>query len=359
MNAVLQWSPRVGSPHLFEGPFWQGVARVVDRIDRLDVLREHRLQLIAAARRHELGQPVEDDLAVEARAAALAALAVPALLDRVRSTCSGRIVLFKGAEAAAAYPSPVLRPYVDLDVLVPDATRATRELLAAGFVRVGEDRDYAGEHHGRPLAHPDVPISLEVHSRPKWVSGLEALPAAIVFERTVAAAPGVDGVEAPEPAVHAVLLAAHAWAELRPLGRLGDLVDVSATAARGPEGEAGRIAHQVGLGRVWDATSAAADTLFLGRRRSWPLRTWARHLPQARERTVLDVHLMRLLSPFSTFGSRAAFGAAGASALHTLRPSDAESWSAKLARASSAVRDAGLARSEHESRLTDDGEEGK
>ena len=349
--SVLPASPsEVRSPTAFVGPLWDGVARVVDRMERLDDLREHRLQLVAAARLRERGRTVPSELADEARASTLAALAVPVLLTRMRAACSGPLVLFKGAEAALSYPTPTLRPYLDVDVLVPDAAAAEQELLAAGFTPVGEDRDYTNEHHRRPLAHPDVPISVEVHAHPKWVRGLGDPPVELVFSRTVPSSMGVEGVAAPSPAMHAVLLAAHAWAE-RPLGRLGDILDVAALSARAPDGEAAALAHDVGIGRIWDATTAAARAVFLDGRRTWPLRTWARHLAEARGRTVLESHLARLLTPFAMLPPGAALPAASRAAAQTLRRSEAEPWGAKLARSRRAVGHARMGRSEHEDHL--------
>ena len=43
----------------------------------------------------------------------------------------------------------------------------------------------------------------------------------------VPSATGINGLLAPSPAAHALLLAAHAWAH-HPLGRIGDLIDVAA-----------------------------------------------------------------------------------------------------------------------------------
>src|SRR5262245_51961646 len=135
-------------------------------------------------------------------------------------------MVMKGPEIAARWPTPRLRPWTDLDVLVGDPEAFQAALLRAGFVEVGEPEDYDDSHHLRPVAHPLLPMAVEVHRRPKWPT--EAPPTfAELAEAAVPNAFGVDGVLAPSAAHHAVLLAGHAW-EHDPLSSIGALADVTA-----------------------------------------------------------------------------------------------------------------------------------
>ena len=69
---------------------WSRVDELIDRAPNLDDLRSHRLEPLAARRFRELGRPVPDDFAAEARGAAIASLAAPLLLERVRASTTGR-----------------------------------------------------------------------------------------------------------------------------------------------------------------------------------------------------------------------------------------------------------------------------
>ena len=212
---------------IFAGVPWEGVARLLDNAADLDDLRAHRLHLLEAERRRELGHALPDELEAEMRSAVRATLVTRSLLARVREICDGPILVLKGPEVAAVYPAPWLRPYTDLDILVPDAEDAERRLRRAGFSGVGPPMDWDALHHVQRLASPDVLASIEVHRRPKWVPGATAPTMEELLRDAVPSATGVNGLLAPSRGHHAVLLAAHAWAE-RPLGRLGDLVDVAA-----------------------------------------------------------------------------------------------------------------------------------
>src|SRR4029450_13299262 len=89
---------------------------------------------------------------------------------------AGPIVLMKGPEVAALWPTPQSRPYSDVDLLVEDAAEAQRALLAAGLRPVGDPGLYVDIHHLRPLLAPGLAVAVEVHDRPKWIDGLGAPP---------------------------------------------------------------------------------------------------------------------------------------------------------------------------------------
>ena len=338
---------------LFSGYPWDSVGRLVDRAANVRDLRAHRLELLGAARLRERGLPVPPALLDDVREAQLATLTASVLIRRVREVCDGPLLVFKGLEAAARYPLPALRPFGDVDVLAPNPKAVQRQLEAAGFTHVGAELDWETLHHLARLAHPDLPFCVEVHRRPKWVDRLTAPDVAEIFAGAVPSSSGVDGVLAPAPAVHAVLLAAHAWAE-RPLGCIGDLVDVVAVAAEADDEEVGRVASRFGLARVWTATTNTANTLFLEDPAKWQLRTLARQVPAVRGQTVLESHLERALAPFSALPLRAAVETAADELAGTVRPAAGETWREKLDRTLRAFRHAFVRRSDHERSLRKD-----
>jgi hypothetical protein len=341
----------------FVGMPWEGVARVLERASGLDGLRVHRLHLLEAERLRELGRPVPDDLAAAEQSAMRGALLARALLSRVRDLLEGPILVLKGPEVAAVYPSPWLRPYIDVDVLVPDVRDAECRLRESGFEGVGAEMDWETLHHVQRLSAPGLLATVEVHRRPKWLPGGAPPTLDELLADAVPSASGVTGLLAPSPAHHAVLLAAHAWSE-RPLGRLGDLVDVAAMRARDPQ-RADELARRHGLGRVWGATLCASDQLFGHGRRTWTTRAWARHLDCARERTVVEAHLVRLLEPFASRPPHQVPAELGRSLAQTLLPRRGERWPEKLDRTRKAFRAARAPVSDHLRSLEHDEEDGR
>jgi putative nucleotidyltransferase-like protein len=337
-------------PDRIESELWEGVNRLIDRSPSLADLRAHRLQLLALARWRELGRPIPPDLDTEALQAAMAALAAPVVLERIRAAIDGPALLLKGPEVAACYPNPTLRPFGDLDLLVPDAEAVQAALVDAGFVPLGEESHYVGIHHLRPLCLPDVPLVVEIHSRPKWIEGLRPPSIEELLEAAVDSAVGVPGIQALPRAHHALVLAAHAWGHT-PLETLFGVVDVAVVRQGVSASELEALASRWGLARVWRLTSASIDALFLGGRRPWPLRIWARHLAEARERTVLETHLQRLLADFSALPFGPAVVAAGRAFAKEVRPSPQEDWPRKLKRMRLAFVHASLERSKHEAEL--------
>src|SRR5438093_1368574 len=84
-------------------------------------IEAHRIELVAATALRDRGLDVPVSLAAFERHAAVTTLVAPAILTEIRRVCDGRILLMKGPEVAAHYPSPALRGYTDLDILVEDA----------------------------------------------------------------------------------------------------------------------------------------------------------------------------------------------------------------------------------------------
>ena len=80
---------------------WAAVDHLLDRTEDPAGLRAHGVQLLAARRWRVTGRPVPAALLADERSAAIATLAVPVLLTRVRAAVNGPIVLLKGPEVAA------------------------------------------------------------------------------------------------------------------------------------------------------------------------------------------------------------------------------------------------------------------
>jgi hypothetical protein len=307
------------------------LGRLADRAASVDDLRLHKLQLVAARTWRERGRPVPGPLVDEEHYARMLALLAPLVLQRIRAAVGGPLVLLKGPEVAARYPDPTLRPYGDLDLLVEDAPRVQRALLGAGFVEVGDVEPYVGIHHLRPLAYPGLPLPVEIHERPKWIDGLEPPDTSELIAAAVSSATGVEGILALPPAQHALVLAAHSWAHT-PLERVLELADVAVIAEGADAEEIRDLAARWGVGQLWRTTEAAANALFRGGRRPPALRVWARSLSRVGERTVLESHLQRWLSPFGVLPARSALATALRRLALDLRPRHGETWRTKAGR---------------------------
>jgi hypothetical protein len=329
---------------------WEGVDRLLDRAPSLEDLRAHQIELLAARRLRARDLEVPAELADEELRAAMTTMAASALLERVRSACDGPILLVKGPEIAVRYPDPALRAYGDLDLIVPDAAVAQRALIAAGFVEVGDPELYVGIHHLRPLQWPTLPLFVEVHDQAKWPAGLEPPRLEELLAVARPCTLGVDRVLALPRAHHAVVVAAHAWAHV-PLWRLRDVIDVAALADGESCAELDRLASRFGVRRLWRSTATSIESV-LGHRPPTPaLRTWARHLPRGRERTVLENHLEQTLSPFSMLRPLPAARFSAGAIARQLQPSPGERRGQKATRTAHAMRNALRRVSSHEQEL--------
>jgi hypothetical protein len=326
---------------------WQSVDRLVDRAPRLSDLESHGLHLLAARRWRSLGLVVPASLRQAERRAALLELTVPVLLEQLRASCDGMLVLMKGPEVSARYPDPTLRPFRDLDLLVPDAQATQRRLLSAGFKQTGDPRLYVDIHHLRPLQWPGLPLIVEIHDRPKWIDGVESPPKEELFASAIPSAIGIEGIYALPPAAHALLLAAHSWAHV-PLSKLVHVVDIAAVAQETNRRELEALAGRWGIRRLWQSTIDAADSLLYDGSRPLPLRTWARNLAAVRERTVIESHFESWLCPWWALPSRRALKQSGCALAAALQPEADESWGRKLRRTQHALRNAFVRRSDHD-----------
>ena len=332
--------------------FWDAVERLVEsRLDRLPGLVAHGLAPLAAGALERRGSPAPGVLQQQQHLSRIANLTAPLLLERVRAACDGPLLLHKGAEAAARYPDRA-RGFGDIDLLVPDAERVQRQLLAAGFLAEPDPHGaWVGIHHLARLTWPGTSLAVEIHSAPKWPDGSQPPANDELFHEAVESETGVAGVLAPASRHHALLVAAHAWAH-QPLGKARDLVDFGALRSECDDAELELLARAWGLDHIRRATSAALDALLTGGK-TWPLRLWAKHVPDLSEQTVFQQHLQRLLAPFwahtPTVAIRRSFSALAA----TVRPADDEEWREKLARAAAALRRASTPLTEHHRKLRD------
>jgi hypothetical protein len=326
-------APPTGS---FEhGTIWPSVDRLLAQAD-VDGIRAHKLGALASRRLRRLEQPVPASLAADERSATVAALVATAVLERVRAACDVPLVLIKGPEVATLYPERA-RGFTDVDLFAPDAANVHATLRRAGFEEVDDPELFRDHHHLRPLQWPSLALKVEIHLRPLWPPGVEPPPLAEIVAGAVPSRAGVDGIAAPNPTHHALIVAAHAW-QHEPLHTLRDLIDVAALAAESSRSELDATARAWGIERLWGTTRDAAAAVLAGARPRAPVRIWGRHLAAVRERTVLENHLQRWLHGFAELPPhRALVAVADALRLEVL-PEPGESWRDKLTRVAHAFR---------------------
>lgn len=328
---------------------WEAVGRVLDRSTSAGA-SVHGLGPLLARRLRDRGRPVPETLETESRVSSLAMLVCRPLLQRVRESCDGPLVLMKGPEIAQLYPDAA-RPFGDLDLLVPDARAAHRQLKAAGFVEVGDEPElFWGIHHLHPLQWPLLPIRIELHTRPKWVKGLDEPSSAEMIDNAVPCHLDVDGVSVLSPVHHALVVAVHHWAHV-PLARCRDMIDVLALSGESTEVELEQAAAAWGMRRLWLTSLHAAKAALGLESPTMPLRVWARHLPDVRERSVLEKHLQLWLSAYWSLSPAQALRASGRALLKDLRPAFDEGWRDKGARFVKAVRRSRVPLSVHDEQL--------
>ena len=331
---------------------WDRVEELVDRSPSVQALMGHRLHLIAARVLSARGFTLPADLQAEQRRAAMIAIAARPLLERARAAYGGKLMLMKGAEVAAHHRHASDRFFCDLDLLADDAPSAHRALIKAGFVPCADAATYEHPYHLCPLAWPGIPLFIELHRRPSSPDWLRPGPTDEILNLSVPSATGVDGLLAPHPAVHALLLVAHSWAEA-PLRRLIDLVDVAAVMGCDGRRLADDLARRWGWERMWRLAASAGDAVLGHGELPRSLRVWAGHLMDARDRTVLENHLSRLAPPVLAAPiSRSPVALASAIKVTVNRHGD-EPWSDKLRRSGFAVEHAFMATSAHERKVSE------
>jgi hypothetical protein len=334
----------------FGRPLWEEVGRLIECAPRVTDVVRHKLAPFAAERLSARGEPVPLEFESQAQSAWLSSAAAPVVLEQARRAYGGRLLLIKGPEIAALYPSPEARGFSDLDLLADDAGVAHAALVRAGFEPVGDPELYLDIHHLRPLVWGELPLPVEIHSRPKWLARLPSPSASELTARSVPSALGVDGVETVDPAAHALLVAAHSWSH-EPLRCLRDLVDVAALAGMADEDELQVLARSWRVERLWMTTSRMLDAVFHGADPPLAGRIWAQNVLRVRERTVIESHLERWLSSFFALQFPDALRTLPQTFVAEFGPDRGEPWRAKQRRTVRALRNAARRRSEHDEEL--------
>ena len=313
---------------------WASVDELVAQAPGVAALRHHRLELLAARQQRARGLRVDPRLREAERVAAVRGVSVRHLLGLIRSAVDHPLVLMKGPEVAASYLYPECRPFGDLDILTSHVDAAFDALLRAGFTETG---GCDSRHHAAPLVWPGVPLKIELHSSANYLARLPAPRTDELLRQTRPSRTGVTGIEGFVPAVHAVLLAVHAWVH-EPLHHVGRLVDVAAVLAETERREADEIALRWGCERLWRTTCAAIDALLAQRAPSMPLRTWARHLRSSREPRVFERSLARIVAPIWGLPRRGVPAGVGAELLRAVRRYEWETRDEHMLRCRLALR---------------------
>jgi hypothetical protein len=297
-------------------------------------IRTHKLGPLAARFARLRGDSAVRHGSGEEQGAQIAAVLVKPLLERIRSVCDGPLVLVKGPEVARLYPGSA-RAFGDVDLIVGRPEETQVALLAAGFEETGDS--FPDAHHLRPLKWPGLGLKVEIHRHPSWPKRLEPPPFAEILEAARPATCGVDGVLAPDPAHHALILVAHGWKE-NPLGTLRDLVDVAAVAATTADDALEQAARRWRVERILDATRIVFDSVVSGEQLPWRLRLWAGHLQDVRARTPVESLLRDWLQSFWKLQLNEAVLELGTTVRRQARRKDDEPWRTKLKRASGRAR---------------------
>lgn len=331
---------------------WEAVERLIDGLEPR-LVSEHGLGPFAARMLRLAGNPVPESLVREHRAAATANLVAPSLLAKARSAYDGPLLLLKGPELANRYPDRSRR-FSDVDLLAGDADRAQAALLASGFrlqdcewPPQGYDEHRRQHFHLHPLEWPGLALRMEIHRSVNWPEALDPPANVELFDAAVPASVGVEGLLAPHPDHHALLIASHGWSKL-PL--LRDLIDLMLFVEEGQREELQRIARAWRFDRGWVASLALAEWMLADGAEPAFVRLWARYLRRLREPTVIEMHLNSWLSPFWLFPAAGAVRRAGVAVARDVRPWPDQPWSEKRRRIARALFNPLSPKSEHDRR---------
>lgn len=214
-----------------------------------------------ARRTHGFGLLAPDEQTAHEgrRAQARTLLSAQSTLERLGAAGDGPLVLMKGLEVAQLYPTPLHRPFRDIDILVSDGRRTWDALVKAGHQPAGQRLDL-DHHHLPPLASPSGVLGVDVHVRPN-LPGWARLDAQVLLATSQASRTGIEGVHRPRDDLHALLLALHCWKG--GFARRRDLLDALLLGASS-DIPVSTTAAQLGLAAFWRWTVRFSEALLLG-----------------------------------------------------------------------------------------------
>lgn len=274
-------------------PIWQALDRIITTDIHQHNLHIHGLGPLIAWRLRLNGQPVPEHLVAASRSAAYGTVTAAPLLQSIRDAISGPILVLKGPEIAACYPAPALRPYGDLDFLVPDLPSAERQLIAAGFDLLGSQNDILpGYIHDLPLKKKGTALAIELHRRPGWLNWMNAPSNEHLFEIAILSATGVDGILTLPPVERTLFLADHSWRH-GPYHSWLHPIDIALMHQHADPAALESTAAAWGLENLWNRTTNIIDALFYQSENPLGVldHLWSRHLRAYRSRTTHEYYL--------------------------------------------------------------------
>ncbi len=313
--------------------------QVWERVDELLALGDPpppELRAIAGWRASERGDTeTAERFQDDRRAIAFGSVSVRPLLERIRAATGQPMLLLKGPETAAVYPVSGVRPYGDLDLLMPDTVQAEADLLAVGF------RQWASplsgpvpwHHHRIPLHFGTTPLSIELHRDPGWLTWMTPPSNAELFARSVPSVTRVDGVVALPSTEATLFLAMHSWRH-GPYHSLLHMIDIELMRQRADPAALDVLARRWGIGRVWQHTTRLLDWCFHDP--SLPLspleRMWSAHIRSGRARSRRAAGIAIRTKSLAAPSPRIAIRSIGTDVERTFTPLEEESFSTVVSR---------------------------
>jgi len=313
-----------------------GMWQRVDEVLALSDPSPPALRALAGWRASERGDTATAErYRADRHAIAFGSVSVKPLLERIRAATGQPMLLLKGPETAAVYPAPGLRPFGDLDLLVPDPVQAEADLLAAGFTQWASPHaePVPWHHHRIPMRYGTVPLGIELHRDPGWLSWMTPPSNTELFARSVPSVTGVDGVVALRPAEATLFLAMHSWRH-GPYHSLLHMIDIELMRQHADSPELDVLARRWGIERVWRHTTRLLDWCFHDP--SMPLspleRIWSAHIRSGRARSRRAAGIAIRTKSLAAPSPLAAIRSFGTDLERTLTPVEDESFSSVLGR---------------------------
>lgn len=244
-GADPQWAARAASRHRVAGLLW----RALELAGALEVLGDDNRRLADVVKVQRLR-----DL-----------MLVPRALDRCLRPLSEaglEPVVLKGPSVAGAYPAPGLRPFDDLDLLLP-RRQHERALTVLGRHGWRVVRPARRDRYDTMLVHDGAPgLPLELHyGLEAWYDRASALAPEALWDRRVPLALGAQQAFALPLAAQLVVLSAHAAKPYHGFSRLVWVVDLAMVLGEAAERHENvdwdGVARLAAAGRCTTALAAA------------------------------------------------------------------------------------------------------